>query len=122
MQYINNNLDATKLQIGAVMYGSYWCPHCSHQKELFGNEAWSTVSYVECSTKGFYYDANKLTAVKDKIEGFPTWHFPNDRKKKNEWVSGEMPLERIASLSGFSGKFDVSLEGPEVAGAVGSCN
>ena len=83
MQYINNNLDATKLQIGAVMYGSYWCPHCSHQKELFGNEAWSTVSYVECSTKGFYYDANKLTAVKDKIEGFPTWHFPNDKKKNN---------------------------------------
>ncbi len=107
-------------KIGAVMYGAYWCPHCSHQKELFGTEAWSAISYVECSTKGFYYDAKKLTAVRDKVEGFPTWHFPNNKKNK-EWVSGEMPLERIAVLSGFPGKFDVTLEGPEVAGSTGSC-
>lgn len=104
------------------MYGSYWCPHCSHQKELFGAEAWSIISYVECSTKGFYYDASKVNAVRDKIEGFPTWNFPNNSRKKkdNEWVSGEMPLERIAVLSGFRGDFDVSLEGPD-PGASGSC-
>lgn len=97
--------------VGATMYGTYWCPHCGHQKELFGSEAWSIIPYAECATKGFYYDANKINAVRDKVEGFPTWHFPKSAQKKkgNEWVSGEMPLERIAILSGFSGDFDVSL-------------
>ena len=114
MQWINP-------KTGAVMYGSYWCPHCSHQKELFGAEAWSMVPYVECSIKGYYYDAKKVAAAKDKVEGFPTWRFPNSKSKSKEWVSGEMPLERIALLSLFPGEFDVSLEGPEVAGAVGSC-
>mmetsp|Transcript_17034 Transcript_17034/g.32235 ORF Transcript_17034/g.32235 Transcript_17034/m.32235 type:complete len:307 (+) Transcript_17034:62-982(+) len=110
-------------ETGAVMYGAYWCPHCSHQKELFGNEAWSLIPYVECSTKGFYYNSSKVEKVKDQIEGFPTWYFPkgsssvsgsgrsNSRNGK-EWVSGEMPLERIVALSGFKGDFDVSLEGP----------
>lgn len=100
------------------MYGAYWCPHCSHQKELFGNEAWSLVPYVECSTKGFYYDSNKVANVKDKLQGFPTWYFP---KKKKEWVSGEMPLERIVVLSGFKGDFDGSLEGPVESASLGSC-
>lgn len=123
-------------ETGAVMYGAYWCPHCSHQKELFGNEAWSLIPYVECSTKGFYYNASKVEKVKDKIEGFPTWYFPkgsssgsgggggrsNSRNGK-EWVSGEMPLERIVALSGFKGDFDVSLEGsPDNASlSSGSC-
>lgn len=108
-------------ETGAVMYGAYWCPHCSHQKELFGNEAWSMIPYVECSTKGFNYDASKVEKVKDYIEGFPTWYFPSRpkttvggmRRKKGEWVSGEMPLERIVVLSGYKGDFDASLEQPE---------
>ena len=33
---------------GAIMYGAFWCPHCSRQKELFGKEAWKYISYVEC--------------------------------------------------------------------------
>jgi len=36
-------------ETGARMYGAYWCPHCSRQKELFGREAWSYVDYVECA-------------------------------------------------------------------------
>lgn len=102
------------------MYGAYWCPHCSHQKELFGSEAWQTVPYVECSTKGFYYNAQKVAEAKNNIEGFPTWHFPNNKKGK-DWVSGEMPLERMVSLSGYKGGFDVTLEGPEVKPSSGSC-
>lgn len=109
------------------MYGAYWCPHCSHQKELFGSEAWSIVPYVECSTKGFYYDSSKVEKVMDKIEGFPTWYFPKSTNPRlrngKEWVSGEMPLERIVVLSGFKGEFDVILEGPEVGSvASGSCS
>lgn len=105
--------------IGAVMYGAYWCPHCSHQKELFGNEAWAIVPYVECSTKGFYYDSNKIASVKEKIDGFPTWRFPGNNKQK-EFVSGEMPLERLVALSGFKGGFDVILEGPIIPSS-GAC-
>jgi hypothetical protein len=109
------------------MYGAYWCPHCSHQKELFGNEAWSLIPYVECSTKGFYYDSSKVEKVKDKIDGFPTWHFPKNGRvrngKKEQWVSGEMPLERIVVLSGFKGDFDAALEGRDAAPfSSGSCS
>lgn len=103
---------------GAVMYGAYWCPHCSHQKELFGAEAWSLIPYVECSTKGFYYDAGKVNKVITKIDGFPTWNIPNN---KNQWVSGEMPLERFVALSGYKEPFDVKIEGPEVGITAGSC-
>jgi len=107
--------------VGAVMYGAYWCPHCVHQKELFGSEAWSLITYTECSTKGFNYDANKLTSVvRDNIEGYPTWNFPKN-KKGEVWVSGEMPLERFVALSGFKGDYDGLLEGPEVAGSSGAC-
>jgi len=110
------------------MYGTYWCGHTSHQKELFGREAWSYINYVECSTKGVYYDSEKIENVVKNIDGFPTWYIPNGsgngnangRRGKGEWISGEMPLERIASLSGYNGSFDVQLEGPD-GGGVGSC-
>jgi hypothetical protein len=122
------------------MYGAYWCPHCSHQKEIFGNEAWSLVPYVECSMKGYYYDASKVEKFKDKIQGFPTWHFPMNRNPiravvgwkseeeegrgrgigREEWVSGEMSLKKIVGLSGYKGDFDEILEGPEVVPG-GSC-
>ncbi len=120
---INNDLmQRINLKTGAVIYGSNWCPHCSHQKELFRAEAWSTVSYVECFTKGYYYDSKKVAAAKDKVEGFPAWRFPNTSKSKSkEWVSGEMPLERMILLSLIPGEFDVSLGGLEVADAIGSC-
>ena len=52
------------------MYGAYWCPHCAHQKELFGAEAWSLIPYVECSLKGFYYDNSKVENIFSKIDKF----------------------------------------------------
>lgn len=110
---------------GAIMYGTYWCGHTSHQKELFGREAWDLIQYVECSPKGAYYDASKLQKVAKNIDGFPTWYIPSSNegsgsRKKGQYISGEMPLERIAMLSGYKGDFDVALEGPDIGG-VGSC-
>ena len=121
---------------GAIMYGTYWCGHTSHQKELFGKEAWDVIQYVECSPKGVYYDSERLTKVANNIDGFPTWYIPNNSGKGTllgnmkgngggnsgggEWISGEMPLERIAQLSGYKGNFDVQLEGSDISGA-GSC-
>jgi len=103
----------------SIMYGAYWCPHCSHQRELFGREAWSYITYIECSPKGYGFDAVALSS-KD-IDGFPTWTFPNEKKKGTTLTSsGEMPLERLAKLSGYKGSFDVALEG-FVPDSSGSC-
>merc|ERR1712238_226449 len=107
------------LQSKSIMYGAYWCPHCSHQRELFGREAWSYITYVECSPKGYGFDAVALSS-KD-IDGFPTWTFPNGKKKSTTLTSsGEMPLERLAKLSGYKGSFNVALEG-FVPNSSGSC-
>lgn len=102
-----------------TMYGTYWCPHCARQKELFGAEAWSIVPYVECSPKGYGYGSSP-TATKictTKVDGYPTFRDP---KGKIINVSGERPLDVLAREVGFpTGNFDPSLETnlPELVGA-----
>jgi hypothetical protein len=85
---------------GIAMYGAYWCPHCSRQKELFGQEAWSYMNYVECSPKGYGFQG----MCKD-VDGYPS--FRNKRGNLN--FSGERPLEYFAQQVGFK-DFDPSLE------------
>jgi len=98
---------------GAVMYGAFWCPHCRNQKEMFGNEAWSNIKYVECAPQG--YGANSAMCLKQGIDGYPEWRFGNGKRG-----SGELTLDKIAALSGYKGKFDVSLEEPMPISS-GSC-
>lgn len=100
-------------QSGAVMYGAFWCPHCRNQKEMFGKEAWSLVKYVECAPQG--YGANSAICLKNGIDGYPEWRFGNGKKG-----SGEMTLDRIATLSGYKGKFNADLEEPMPLSS-GSC-
>mmetsp|Transcript_10456 Transcript_10456/g.14777 ORF Transcript_10456/g.14777 Transcript_10456/m.14777 type:complete len:286 (-) Transcript_10456:110-967(-) len=111
--------------IGATMYGAYWCPHCQNQREIFGREAWSNVLYVECSVRGYGYDPTKIP--KD-VNGFPTWKLANNttnnfkNKKGNIMsISGEMPLELIAKKSGYNGDIDVTLEPSMPQMMTGSC-
>ena len=105
-------------QSGAKMYGAYWCPHCSRQKELFGREAWKYVNYVECSPKG--YQAKYAMCIDQKVDGYPTWKFANGKTR-----GGEMELVDIARMSGYLNKksriFDASMETgvPPLGG--GSC-
>lgn len=99
---------------GAVMYGAYWCPHCSRQKEMFGREAWSFIRYVECSPKGFNSDI--ALCATEGIDGFPTWKFGNGKVG-----SGELKLDQIAKMSGYKGKFDGSAEAPLPSSESGSC-
>lgn len=87
---------------GLTMYGAYWCPHCSRQKEVFGAEAWSLLNYVECSPKGYSYQGGKLCKG---VDGYPTFR---DKKGKINF-SGERSLEAFAQTIGFS-SFDPSLE------------
>ena len=91
-------------------YGTYWCPHCARQKELFGSQAMSIVPYVECSPKGFSYGSlgtGETKICRTKIDGYPTFR---DLKGKLKDVSGEMPLEVLAKQVGYKGPFDPSLE------------
>lgn len=97
---------------GVTMYGAYWCPHCSRQKELFGAEAWSIMDYVECSPKGYGFQGQKM--CKD-IDGYPTFR---DRTGRVVDVSGERSLEFLAQEVRFS-KFDPSFE-EDLPAAIGT--
>ena len=84
-----------------VLAGTYWCSHTSHQKELFGIEAWNELNtkepstkpsstnnnkrgggtgrvpsksgftYVECAPQG--YRSNPTICSNLKVDGYPTW-------------------------------------------------
>jgi hypothetical protein len=99
---------------GVSMYGAYWCPHCSRQKELFGAEAWSQMNYVECSPKGYGFLGGKV--CKD-VDGYPTFR---DKTGKIMNVSGEQPLEFFAQQVGYA-SFDPSLE-DQVPSVGTTCN
>lgn len=88
---------------GITMYGAYWCPHCSRQKELFGAEAWSIMDYVECSPKGYGFQGLKMCKG---VEGYPTF---KDKSGRVMNVSGERPLDFLAQEIRFT-NFDPSLE------------
>jgi len=88
---------------GVTMYGTYWCPHCSRQKELFGVEAWCIMNYVECSPKGYGFQGQKMC---QDIDGYPTF---KDKTGRVVNVSGERPLDFLAQQVRFS-NFDPSSE------------
>ncbi|OGL66527.1 hypothetical protein A2856_02440 [Candidatus Uhrbacteria bacterium RIFCSPHIGHO2_01_FULL_63_20] len=77
---------------GVVMYGAWWCPHCTKQKTLFGT-SFSKVNYVECSPGGT--KAMSQQCKDDGIEGYPTWVFPDASR-----LSGEQTLETLALKAG----------------------
>lgn len=82
-------------QVGAKMYGAFWCSHCRRQKQLFGQEAFQQIDYIECDPRGKKPKPEICEAA--KLEGFPTW------KIKGESVSGTQSLEALAAMSGYQG-------------------
>ena len=75
------------------MYGSFWCPHCEHQKELFG-EAVELLPYVECDPDGV--DSQAELCQEKEIQGYPTWEIDG------EFYVGGRSLEELAQLSDFT--------------------
>lgn len=69
-----------------TMYGADWCPHCQNEKKNFGS-SFQYVPYVECPKN------TKLCLAK-KINGYPTWLFPDGKR-----LEGEQGLEKIAEES-----------------------
>jgi len=100
-------------QGGAVFFGAFWCPHCRSQRETMGREALSKLKVVECDKNGCGYDG--AACEKAQVKGYPTWVFADGTS-----VSGEVPLVRLAELSGYGGKFDPALE-PELRSAGVRC-
>ncbi|MBD2295390.1 hypothetical protein H6G06_18415 [Anabaena sphaerica FACHB-251] len=83
-------------KIKAKMYGAFWCPHCHHQQELFGKQAWTTITYIECDPKGT--NPRPDLCEKAKIQGYPTWEI------KGKLYPGTQSLENLSQISGYKGK------------------
>lgn len=64
---------------GATMYGTYWCPYCKKQKELFG-KAFRSAKYVECAMPG--NPRAQAPACRDAgVQSYPTWIFADGSKE-----------------------------------------
>lgn len=62
---------------GAKMYGAFWCPHCTEQKEAFGN-SWEHITYIECSKP----DKTQTEFCSQAgIASYPTWEFADGNRE-----------------------------------------
>lgn len=77
---------------GAVMYGSFKCPHCLDQKKMFG-DAFSYIKYVECHPDG--KDANPSLCFARGINHYPTWEI------NGSYYEGAMSLQKLSEISGY---------------------
>lgn len=77
---------------GAVMYGAYWCPHCTEQKALFGDAA-KDLPYVECAKDGI--NARPDLCEQAGVKSFPTWVMGTERRE------GTQSLQALADFSKF---------------------
>ena len=53
-------------------FGVYWCPHCTDQKALFGDNA-DLLPYIECDANGTNPQVEYCT--ENGITAYPTWIF-----------------------------------------------
>ena len=81
-------------RVGAVFYGAWWCNHCNHQKELFGNAAVELLPYVECDKD----DAGRQRCAAAQVRAYPTWVL------KGEQRLGVLSLDELALWSGFKNR------------------
>lgn len=80
--------------IGASFYGSWTCPACFHQMNLFGKQAGLTVPYVECRKPKTLPD-QAFACRAANIRAFPTWVLPGGERKEG--------LQTLETLSRWSG-------------------
>lgn len=84
--------------VGAKKYGAFWCPHCFEQKQLFGQEAFEQVTYVECAEGGKDPQPNVCRAA--GIQSFPTWEIDG------KFYPGIKTPEELAEMTNYQGSAD----------------
>ncbi len=80
---------------GVKFYGASWCPHCAQQKALFGSSM-KHITYVECALPG-NQRGQAQACDEAKIEGYPTWVFPDNTR-----LNGEQQPKALAEKAGCS--------------------
>lgn len=78
--------------VGALFYGAWWCPACTRQKAVFGEQAAQELPYVECDRVPS--DRERCEAA--RIKAFPTWDL-----KGKERLTGVQSLEELKGWSGY---------------------
>jgi hypothetical protein len=86
------NLSRHLKSIGAQFYGAWWCPACSKQKALFGQEAAAELPYIECDKQ----PGDRDMCMAADIKAFPTWEL-----KGKERLVGVQSLEELKLWSGY---------------------
>jgi len=80
-------------KVNAKMYGAFWCPACTRQREIFGDRAFRQVQYIECDPRGV--NPQPQLCRKAGIQAYPTWEI------KGKKYQGVRSLAELAELSGF---------------------
>ena len=88
------DLAAHLKKVGAKMYGAYWCPYCTRQKEMFGS-AFREIDYVECDPRG--ENARPKLCTEAGVKGYPTWEV------NGKTHVGVQSLEELANASNYKG-------------------
>ncbi|MFM1813236.1 MAG: hypothetical protein RLZZ336_2174 [Cyanobacteriota bacterium] len=79
--------------IGALFFGAWWCPACSRQKALFGEQGAEQLPYIECDK----VPADRERCQAAAIQAFPTWEL-----KGKERLVGVQSIEELKTWSGYT--------------------
>ncbi len=77
---------------GAIMYGTFWCPHCAKTKKLFGN-SFSYINYIECDPRGD--NEQSMLCISKNIDKYDTWEFSDGTR-----LISEPTLEQFSQKTG----------------------
>ncbi|HIJ99709.1 TPA: hypothetical protein H1011_02700 [archaeon] len=91
--YTLDNFTECLAENNAIMYGAYWCPHCTTQKEMFGDSL-SGVLYIECDSKG--KNAKPELCRQNNVQSYPTWIISGTK------YSGVQSLQDLSDITGCS--------------------
>jgi len=83
-------------QIGARIYGSWTCPACRYQLNLFGPEASADIPYVECNKPEQYPDQAQICRKAD-LRVYPTWELSDGSR-----LEGVQSLDTLRRWSGLN--------------------
>ncbi len=77
---------------GAIMYGTFWCPHCAKTKKLFGS-SFSYINYIECDPRGD--NEQSILCISKNIDKYDTWEFSDGTR-----LISEPTLEQFTQKTG----------------------